>query len=288
MIGYSLRVLLHTPQGLRLLARECAVQFGLVSGATQLYLAFWPDSSLPRWPALLGIVVLATIGGVLRSWPRSTVSREFTGPGFTVTVQVGDLFDRESHLVVGFNDVFDTDTSDERLIVRRSVQGQFLHRVYAGDLARLDGDLATALREVGPVGLEERSAKRAGKLVRYPVGTVAVLDGQGRRFFCAAYGRMGADLVISSGADQLWHTLWRLWTAVHLHGQREAVAMPVIGAGLARIDSMDHKALLKLILLSFVTRSRESVVCKSLTVVVHPGDYDKVDMLELGMFLRSL
>lgn len=288
MIGNSLRVLFRTPQGVRLLAREWAVQFGLLSGAAQLYLAFWPDSGLPRWPAFLGIAGLATVGGVLRSWPRSTVSREFTGPDFTVTVQVGDLFDRESHLIVGFNDVFDTDTSDDRLIVRRSVQGQFLHRVYAGDLARLDGEIEAALGEVAPAGAEERTAKRAGKLVRYPVGTVAVLDGPGRRFFCAAYGRMGNDLVISSGADQLWHTLWQVWDAVHLHGQREAVAMPVIGAGLARIDSMDHKALLKLILLSFVTRSRESVACKALTIVVHPGDYGRVDMLEVGMFLRSL
>ena len=75
---------------------------------------------------------------------------------------------------------------------------------------------------------------------------------------------------------------------MHLRAHREAVAMPVIGSGLARIDSMDHASLIKLILLSFVTKSRRSVICKELTIVVVPEDYVRVDMLELAMFLRTL
>ncbi|MFF4500529.1 macro domain-containing protein [Streptomyces sp. NPDC001401] len=287
-IRHRLRMLFGTRLGLSTAGRACAVQFGLLSGAAQLYLTFWPDSSLPRGATFIAIACLALVGGTLRSWPRDRISHEFVRPGFRVTISVGDLFGQPCHLVIGSNDVFDTDTQDDLLIVRRSVQGQFLHRVYAGDVARLDDELNAALLGTEPARVEERASKRAGKLTRYPVGTVAVLGSPEQRYFLIAYGTMGNDLTVSSGPDQLWRGLGELWRAVHLHARREAVAMPVIGSDLARIDSMDHGSLVKLILLSFVTRSRQSVVCKELTILLHPRDYERVDMLELAAFLRTL
>ncbi|MEU6534390.1 macro domain-containing protein [Streptomyces sp. NPDC047000] len=288
MIRHQVRTLLGTRLGLSTAGRACAVQFGLLSGAVQLYLTFWPDSSLPRAAAFLTVVGLSAAGGVVRSWPRTRTSHEFLRPGFRVTIAVGDLFAQPGHLVIGSNDVFDTDCQDDLLIVHGSVQGQFLHRVYEGETARLDDDLGAALAGTPPVRVEERAAKRAGKLARYPPGTVAVLGSPERRYFLSAYGTMGNDLTVDSGPDQIWSSLAELWQAVHLHARREAVAMPVIGSGLARIDSMDHASLIKLILLSFVTRSRRSVVCKELTIVVLPEDYVRVDMLELAAFLRTM
>ncbi|MGQ4331777.1 macro domain-containing protein [Streptomyces hayashii] len=285
---HQVRTLFGTRLGLTTAGRACAVRFGLLSGAVQLYLAFWPDSALPRATALLILLGLSLAGGILGSWPRTQVSHEFLHPEFRVTVKVGDLFEQPGHLVIGSNDVFDTDTRDDLLIVPRSVQGQFLHRVYAGDTARLDDDIEAALAGVPPVRVEDRAAKRAGKLARYPLGTVAVLGPPHRLCFLSAYGSMRNDLTVRSGPDQIWNSLETLWQMMHLHARREAVAMPVIGSGLARIDSMDHASLLKLILLSFVTRSRRSVICKELTIVVHAEDYVRVDMLELAMFLRTL
>ncbi|MFE2429476.1 macro domain-containing protein [Streptomyces sp. NPDC059373] len=285
---HRLRTLYGTRHGLSALARDCAVQFGLLSGIAQLYLTFWPDSSLPRGTTLVVITGLVLVGGTLRAWPRNSISREFHNPGFAVSVEVGDLFDQPSHLVIGCNDVFDTDTQDDLLIVRRSVQGQFLHRVYGGDVPRLNAELTAALAGTVPVGVEEPSAKRAGKLARYPIGTVAVIGAPERRYFLPAYSTMQNDLTVSSGVDQLWRGLGELWAAVHLYGRREALAMPILGSDLARVDSMDHGGLIKLILLSFVARSREAIVCNHLTIVVHPKDYCRIDMLELAAFLRTL
>ncbi|MFC1409600.1 macro domain-containing protein [Streptacidiphilus sp. N1-12] len=283
-----LRILLSSRHGLALLGRTWAVQFGLLSGAAQLYLTFWPDSPLPRGPGLLAITGLTLLSAILRSLPRNRISREFSHPDFTVTVEVGDLFEHRSHLVVGFSDTFDTDVSGDLLVARRSVQGQLLTRVYGGDTAVLDTALDAALAQVTPVGTEARADKPDGKLVRYPLGTVAVLSESGRRIFCSAYGRMGNDLVVNSGTEQLWHSLTRIWDAHHVHGQRGPTAMPIVGSDLARINSMDRGSLLKLILLSFVSRSRDGVVSSALTIVVHPRDYYRIDMLELDVFLRAL
>ncbi|MGX2993223.1 macro domain-containing protein [Streptomyces sp. JNUCC 64] len=282
------RTLFGTRHGLALLARNTAVPFGALAGAAQLYLALWPDSALPRGWSLLAIALVSLVAGVAVSWPRDRIERAFRHPDFTVALEIGDLFDQDAHLVIGFNDAFDTDTADEVLVARRSVQGQLLHRVYDGEVARLDAELTAALAGAEPSAREERAAKPLGKLDRYPIGTVAVLGGPARRYFCTAYGRLSNDYTVSSGVDALWGSLGRLWTAVHLGGRREAVAMPVVGSDLARIDTMDHGGLVKLILLSFVARSRQGVVCENLTIVVHPKDRDRVDMLELDAFLRSL
>jgi hypothetical protein len=264
------------------------VQFGLLAGAAQLVLTFWPDMSLPRWPAFLGIAALAVTIAMVISLPRYRISRDFTHPDVTVTVEVGDLFNYRCHLVIGFSDLFDTDTNNESLVVRRSVQGQLLHRVYDGDIAALDALLSEALADVTPVHTETRAAKRTGKLERYPVGTVAVVKDSGRNLFCTAYGRMDNDLVVSCGTEQLWDSLAHLWGAIRRHGHRDDVAMPITGSDLARINNMDHASLLKMILLSFVAHSRAQGVCGSLTVVVLPQDYYRIDMVELGVFLRSL
>jgi hypothetical protein len=216
------------------------------------------------------------------------VSRHFGRPDITISVEVGDLFEQEAHLVVGFNDVFDTDTSDGIIISPTSVQGQFLERIYANDPNRLDADLANALRGVKVEATERRSVKQLGKLKRYPIGTVAVLGGSSRRFFCLAYSKMQNNLIAKSNVDFLWQSLSSLWDAVFLQGQRGTVAIPIVGSELARISCLDRESLLRMILLSYVARSREEPVSKELVVVIHPRDFAHINMLEVEAFLRTL
>jgi hypothetical protein len=91
-----------------------------------------------------------------------------------------------------------------------------------------------------------------------------------RRVFAVAYSRMGNDLVAQSTVEDLWSSLSRLWDAVYLHGQRGRVAIPLLGSELARIDALDRESALRMILLSFVTRSRENLVARELTLVIWP------------------
>ncbi|GIJ48314.1 hypothetical protein Val02_52000 [Virgisporangium aliadipatigenens] len=225
-----------------------------------------------RWKALLA---------------RDAVTHRFHHPDLTVTVRTGDLFDEDAHLVVGFTDTFDTSTAEDRIISSRTVQGQLVHRRYGGDHRRLDRELQAALARHGPESSEKRDAKRWGKLSRFPIGTVAVLGRPDRHVFAVAYARMGNDLVARSTVDGLWLSLSRLWDAVYVHGGRQPVAMPIIGSGLARIDQLTAQNLLKLILLSFVARSRELRICPELRVLIRPGDRT-VDLREVRHFLQGL
>lgn len=220
--------------------------------------------------------------------PRFPVHHQLSGPDVSITVLEGDLFDQDSHIAVGFSDTFDTSITGNRIISDASLQGQLLLRRFGGDQAALDTQLAVALASVRPEAVANRCDKPEGKLQRYPLGTVAVLGPPRRLIFAVAYGRMSDDLIVRGTADELWHCYTQLWAAVDRHGQRRTLSVPLMGAGLARIDTLDRGNLLQLILLSFTAYSRLHVVCRDLRIVIHSNDIGRIDPGNLQIFLRSL
>ncbi|MGH7930485.1 MAG: macro domain-containing protein, partial [Candidatus Binatia bacterium] len=211
--------------------------FGLISASIQFWSAVWaPEDGIPYpWWAVLTVVAASLAFGLVRAWPRQQVRREFGRPDIVVEVRVGDLFDQDGHLVVGFSDTFDTDIESNVIINAKSVQGQLLSRVYGGDRERLDAELKDVLTNEPVAIVEPPGAKRDGKTHRYPIGTVAVLGSPSRRIFAVAYSKMGNDLIARSSVDHLWHSLNQVWESIYLHGQRERIAIPLIGAEFARI-----------------------------------------------------
>ncbi|MEU6198125.1 macro domain-containing protein [Streptomyces sp. NPDC047061] len=266
--------------------RDTMVAFGGVSAVFQIAGPFVPHSASG---AVVGLSVGACLGwGLLRSRPAARVRQVFRRPDMTVVVETGDVFDQPAHLVVGFCDTFDTLSAGGRVINGDSVQAQLLDRRYGGDVDRLDAELGAALASARPVAREDRADKPLGKLDRYPVGTVAVLGTRPRLVFGVAYSRIGNDYVASSGVEDLWRGLGGLWDALRTHAQLEAVAMPLVGSGLARLGHLDRDSLLRLILMSFVARSREAAICRELRLVIRPGELESIDMRELAAFLGAL
>lgn len=285
----ALKLIFTSQRGWRLFTLHALAAFGLLSAALQLVSAIWaPAGGFPYpWWIAAGVLAASLAYGLVHAWPRQQIVRQFALPDMTVRVVVGDLFDQEAHLVVGISDTFDTDTADNVIIHSGSILGQYLNRIYGGDLGRLNRELATALRDIEPEKTEKPGTK-AGKLERYPLGTVAVLGPPARRTFAVAYTRMGNDLIARGTVDDLWHGLGAVWNAMHRYGQRGAIAIPLIGSEFARISCLDRESLLKMILLSFVARSRADPVCRELVVVVHPHDADKINILEVAAYLRTL
>jgi len=216
------------------------------------------------------------------------IRHQLSSPDVEILVIVGDIFDQETHLAVGFSDTFDTSVADDRIIHSSSVQAQLLRRVFGGDQQQLDEQLAAALITVPPVHVESPRDKPYGKLARYPLGTVAALGEPRRLIFAVAYGRMGNDLVVRAPVEELWNCYNQLWEAVYRHGQRGALSIPLMGSGLARVDTLDHQNLLQLILLSFVAYSRLQLICHELRIMIFPSDVHRVDPAGLRAFLQSL
>ncbi|WP_436494489.1 macro domain-containing protein [Actinokineospora sp. HUAS TT18] len=279
-LRHGFRTVLRTRRGRRTIARDSLATFGVIGGSLQVYDILTPGATYHP-VAMVGLLAVAPLGvGLFRSWPRRVLSRGLDRPDVTVSVKVGDLFEQDTHLVIGFTDTFDTDA---RIIHPSSVQAQFQRRLFP-DTAALDEAIAEALANTP----SEPANKPKGKTQRYPIGTTAVLESNRRLCFCLAYAVMGEDMLARSTVDDIWTSLSTLWDAVYLHAHREPVSIAIVGSDLAKIDTLDRASLIRLIALSFIARSRTSVVSRELTIMVHPADVEKVDLVELGAFLSTI
>lgn len=279
---------LRTPLGRRILMRHSLVALGLVSAVIQFIAAIF--HSFPPYPQLTFAASLGICAawGLSRATPRFHFQHKLKDLDVSLSIVVGDLFEQDTHLAVGFTDTFDTSVDDDLIIHSSSVQGQLLNRLFGGDQQTLDQQLAAALRAVSPVRAEPRAEKPYGKLDRYQVGTVAVLGEPRRLIFAVAYGRMGNDLVVQATAEDLWHSFHQLWDAVYARGQRGPVSIPLMGSGLARMDNLGRGNLLRLILLSFVAYSRLRLICHEMRIVIRPEDIERVDLISFREFLNTL
>ncbi len=279
----SIRLTLLRMVGFWRLAESFLLIFGVLWLAMEPAGLFFPDDFHFGWWGYGCLVGGSLVGAITWRWPRRSISADLSAPDTTIEVKVGDLFDEPGHLVIGTNDVFDTELGE--VIKPASVQGQFLSRFYEGDSAKLDAEVGAALAGQDHLK-EEDHHKPVGKQWRYPVGTCITLGTVGRRFFLTAYGRMGSDLKCSSDADTIWLSLSCLWQEVRRKGQGMEVATPILGSDLAR-TGLPRTALLKMIVLSFVVASKREPVTKKLTIMVHPRDLDRVNLYDLEDFLRS-
>ncbi len=219
---------------------------------------------------------------------QAPIRHQLRTPDIAITILAGDLLDQQTHIAVGFSDTFDTSIAGDQIINSSSLQGQLLLRAFNGDERQLDDQLDAALAGISPVAVEDRRDKPHGKLSRYALGTVAVLGSPQRLIFALAYGRMGNDLIVCAPVGDLWHCYGQLWDAVYRHGQRQALSIPLMGGGLARVEGLNRSNLLQLILLSFVAYCRQRVICHELRIVIHPDHIEWIDQAALAAFCRSL
>lgn len=267
--------------------KRLAARFLSIFGLLWLFIEpaglFFPEWLDWGWQGYAALVCLSLMLAIISSLPKSSFSKPLSSPDTIVAIKIGDLFDQRGHLVIGANDVFDTELGD--VIKPTSIQGQFLTRVYQGDQQRLDQEIEAVLQNLKvPKSKEENKPK--GKVWRYPIGTTIVLSGGDKRYFLTAYGYMGNDLRVRATADGIWQSLARLWEQIRLKGHGVEVAMPIIGSALARTN-LPRMTLIKLIIISFIAASKEGFVSEKLTIVIHPKDLELVDLYALDDFLSS-
>ena len=231
----------------------------------------------------IGIVLVSIISSYFLSRGKKYLEKSISGNSSKIAVLVGDLLEQKTHLIIGTNDVFDTELGN--VIKPGSIQGKFTQRIYNSDISRLNGDLNTALVKKAVSSSEDKN-KHEGKTKRYPIGTTLSL-GNVHKYYLCAYCRMNNNLKCESNSDLIWHSLCELWEEVRLTGQGEPISIPIIGSDLAR-TGLSRLALIQMIIISFVSATNTQFVSSNLKIVVYSGDMEKVDFVALEQFLESL
>lgn len=279
----SIRLNLLKKIGFKRLGSSFINNFGFLWLLTEPGALFFPEKLNFGWIGYLWLAILALGIALVQRFPRISVCRALSSPDSEIEVKIGSLFNQRGHLVIGFNDVFDTELGE--VIKLSSVQGQFLQEIYGSDRLRIDTDIENALQTYNHLRVKEPN-KTLGKIWRYPIGTTITLGSHDRRYFLTAYGYMNNDMTVQSNADYIWQSLSKLWQEIRLKGHSIDVSIPIVGADLAR-TGLPRMALAKLIITSFIVASKEQFITRKLTVMIYPKDIESIDFYEIEEFLAS-
>ena len=192
--------------------------FGAMSLVLEALDLFVPDAISVSfgYKGFFAFLIVSSLVSLYKTWPRSRVRVELENPDTCIDIQVGDIFDHNGNIVIGMNDVFDTELGE--IINDRSIQGQLLTRKYNINRTLLDEHINSEIVRLGISG-EVDLTKTRGKNIRYPIGTTLVIRHGNDYFFCCAYSRMGNDLRVSSNMDLIWHSLENLWVQIKTCGE---------------------------------------------------------------------
>lgn len=271
--------------GIRGIVASTLAIFGSLSAILQMYALLVPGKLPQGWVWFLLTALASAVVALASQIRRLPICACTKSPDATIAIKVGDLLDEPDHLVIGTNDCFDTEIGN--VISQKSLQGQFLSRMYAGDQNKLDLEIANALQGTATPDGDDHGKAR-GKSIRFPRGTAVAIPAGHRSYFLTAYTRMSNDLVCESDAETILLSLDRLWELVRAKGNGNPVSIPIIGPELAR-TGLSRMQLLKMIVLSFVCATRRSrVITTKLTIVVHPKDVKQIDFAEVQSFITSV
>ena len=130
--------------GLKRLSSSFVSNFGFLWLLIEPGALFFPEKLNFGWVGYLWLTTIAMVIAFIQRFPRMSVRRALSSPDSEIEIKIGNLFDQQGYLVIGLNDVFDTELGE--VIKPSSVQGQFLQEVYGSDRLKLDTDIATALQ----------------------------------------------------------------------------------------------------------------------------------------------
>lgn len=163
-----------------------------------------------------------------------------------------------------------------------SVHGQFLQLYAADDSARqrLDDEIDASLQEFGiPYETISRSDKRYGKLKRYPLGSVARIDGKnGITFFLLALTSFNRDCVAHCNKHEYVECLLKLFEYYDAHGQGQELYLYPMGTKMARTGLSKKEALDVTVTLTKI--SKEYLKSKT-TIIVDERNKNEISIMDL-------
>ena len=108
---------------------------GVIALVLGVLVILFPNTLNFGYEGVIAFSGISLMGALFTIIPRRKIFRQLTVPDTKITIEVGDLFQEDGNLVIGMNDVFDTEKGN--IIKPNSIQGQFLTKIYNDDRLQL-------------------------------------------------------------------------------------------------------------------------------------------------------
>lgn len=210
------------------------------------------------------------------------VWRDGTG---SFSIEVGDLFSKgfgrrrntKNIVVIPVNSGFDTEVSrkldlaDCPVVSETTLHGQWLMRMYkSGESAdsiskRIEGNLSG--RGVKPIFQE-------GTRVRYPIGSVAILENERAVFFLLAVSDFDEENNAQSSRDLIKESILSMLDIYDKRGQGLDLYLPLLGTGLSRAGLTSDESCG---LVAETIRGKRESIRGGITLVIRPEDAQVIE-----------
>ncbi len=224
------------------------------------------------------ILGLAVVYLYIWWWLGNLRNIDINVDGSTVTIKEGDLFKETGFKAIAFNEYFDT-IVDEKIISSNSINGIFLQKHLSCSIDELDQRI-----EHSRFDYSERQGENAtrmdGKRKRFTPGTIYVHD----NFLLTAFAKFDEH-------NQAWLTmpdylefLLQFWDKVNKVYAQKNVSVPIFGSGITRIKehkNISDEELLKIMLWTFRISEMRFKYPAKLTIVIHSGKIDSINLLDI-------
>lgn len=228
--------------------------------------------------ALIVSVLLALIYFFI--WRRSNNLQDISLSieGSTVNIKTGDIFQQPGLKAIAFNEYFDT-LVDDRIIAKRSLNGIFLEKYLGTSVSDLDRHIDEYPFEDGDV-LDRRVDRKAGKKVKYKVGTICVF----KDYLITAFSKFDGSNRANLTMPEYLEFLINFWDKVNRVYAQKSVSTTIFGSGITRIKghkNISDEDLLKIMLWTFRISEMRFKHPAKLTIVIHKEKIDQINLLDI-------
>ena len=151
--------------------------YGALWTVVESFGAFFENSEPGGILGYAAIVFFSVVFGIWRCWPKNHIELQIPGSDSSIEITFGDIFKGGSVIVIPVNEYFDGLLGDH--VSKKSLHGQFIKNVLGGQSDTFDRLTSNALKSVEP---KEHVQRDSGRTSKYPIGTVAKVDINDRRF----------------------------------------------------------------------------------------------------------
>lgn len=268
-----------------------SIVFALLSGI-QMFID-WDNIGIDdiknKIAVLLGILMICAIISIVWGMVFANKITIYSKDDVEIEVRYGDLMKiafpkkkkNDKIVVIAVNRCFDMVVSQD-LIYEGSVHGQFIKRYVHNESERagLEANIKKSLSDFGykPVRLK-RSDKRYGNLDRYPLGSIARINGEnGVTFFLLALTEFDKDCKAHCNKHQYVECMLKLFEYYDSHGQGMEMFLYPMGTGMARTGLRKKEALETTLMLTEL--SKEHLKSKT-TIVVDKRCKNEISITDL-------
>lgn len=211
-------------------------------------------------------------------WSNRLNNIDINIEGSVVTIKVGDIFLEPGLKAIAFNEYFDTQV-DNKIIAEGSLNGIFIKRHLDISASELDQHIDNYSFDSSEIA-ESNTDRKAGKKIRYKIGTVCVY----KDFLLTAFAKFDSENKAVLTMPEYLEFLINFWDKVNNIYAQQSVTTTIFGSGITRIKghkNISDEDLLKIMLWTFRISEMRFKHPAKLTVVIHEEKIDKINLLDI-------